>query len=254
RLGIEQTSAEAVRKNPSFDSKLLCCAGALFCASSLVSAETVWLSSLDLTRMTCGWSVPKADLGVAGKPISIGGKQFARGVGTHAESRLRVDLGGKASRFFAQVGVDDSADGQGSVEFIVLGDGKVLWRSGVLLGAKAALPVDVNVSGVRVLTLRATAGGDGSGSDHADWAEARIEMQSGAPRPTALPPYETFGLKTKSFTLEFQVGDDGRLYQRTIGSSAGEPPPRIDEAYPQWGDGYVCEPALQVSHADGNTS
>src|SRR5262249_17493509 len=32
------------------------------------------------------------------------------------------------------------------------------------------------------------------------------------------------------------------------------PPHRFDEAYPQWGDGYIWEPALQVTHADGNTS
>src|SRR2546426_7825847 len=235
--------------------KVVCCAGAIMSAAPLAFAEPLWLSSLDLSRMTCGWSVPKADLGVAGKPISIGGKQFTRGVGTHAESWLRVDLGGKASRFFAQVGLDDSAGSQGSVEFIVSGDGKILWRSGLLEGAKAPLPVDVNVSGVRVLALRVTDGGDGSGSDHADWAEAGIEMQAGAPTPTALPPYETFDLKTKGFALEFQVGDDGRLYQRALGSpAANEPPQRFDEAYPQWGDGYIWEPALQISHADGNTS
>src|SRR6266571_5302048 len=181
--------------------KVVCCAGAIMSAAPLAFAETLWLSSLDLTRMTCGWSVPKADLGVAGKPISIGGKHFIRGVGTHAASLLRVDLGGKASRFFAQVGVDDGAGGQGSVKFIVSGDGKDLWRSGLLTGGKPAIPVDVNISGVRVLTLRVTDGEDGTGSDHADWADAVIETEAGASRPTALPPYETFGLKTKSFAL-----------------------------------------------------
>ena len=64
-----------------------------------VCAETVWLSSLDLKQMTTGWSVPKADRGIAGKPISIGGKQFAHGVGTHADSKLRVNLGGNAQPF-----------------------------------------------------------------------------------------------------------------------------------------------------------
>ncbi|MEY2429039.1 MAG: alpha-galactosidase [Verrucomicrobiota bacterium] len=243
-----------MQKTPLILAAAIFVAGQVFAPSS-VSAETVWLSSLDLTRMTSGWSVPRADLGVAGEPLSIGGKQFAQGVGTHAESKLRVDLGRKAARFFAQVGVDDSAGGEGSVQFIVLGDGKVLWHSGLLAGGKAAMPVDVNVRGVRVLDLRVTDGGDGTGSDHADWAEAGIEMQAGAPGPAALPPYETFGLKTKNFALEFRVGDDGRLYQSSLGvSDANERPQRIDEAYPQWGDGYIWEPALQVSHADGNTS
>jgi len=234
---------------------ILCAVGFLILAGFSVSAETVWLSSLDLSRMTCGWSVPKTNAGIVGKPISIAGKQFSSGVGTHAESRLRVDLGGKATRFFAQVGVDDSAGGQGSVEFIVNGDGKVLWRSGVVTSGKPALPVDVKIEGVRTLTLLVTDGGDGSSSDHADWADARIESQAGGPVPTALAPYETLQLKTSSLALEFQVGDDGRLYQRPLGASvANGTPNRFDEAYPQWGDGYVWEPALQVTHADGNTS
>jgi alpha-galactosidase len=236
-------------------SKAVCCAGAMMCAASLESAETVWLSSLDLKQMTSGWSVPRVDLGVAGKPIGIGGKPFARGVGTHATSKLRVDLGGKASRFHTQVGVDDSAGGQGSVEFIVVGDGKILWQSGLVTGGKPAIPVDVNIVGVRVLDLRVTDGGDGSGSDHADWAEARIEMNDAAAKPVALPPYESFGLSTKSSTVNFQIGEDGRLYQRVIGAAdENERPQRWDESFPQAGDGYIWEPALQVVHADGNAS
>src|SRR5438876_10511774 len=85
----EQTSNEVVQKNFSGFKTACCTAGALIFAASLVSAETVWLSSLDLTRMTCGWSVSKANLGIAGTTLSVGGKQFPHGVGTHAESRLR---------------------------------------------------------------------------------------------------------------------------------------------------------------------
>jgi len=218
-------------------------------------AKTVWLSSLDLAQMTCGWSVPKTDLGIAGTPLSIGGTQFTIGVGTHAESKLRVELGGKATRFFAKVGVDDSAGTRGSVEFLVLGDGKVLWRSGPLTGGKPAVTVDANLKGVRILTLRATDAGDGTDSDHADWAAAGIEMQGGAAMPVALQPYERFAVRTKTFATEFQVGDDGRLYQHALGEpETTRPPRRFDEAYPQWGDGYIWEPAVQVTHADGNTS
>ena len=60
---------------------------------------------------------------------------------------------------------------------------------------------------------------------------------------------------TKSFSLNFEVGPEGRLYQRVIGSAdAGQKIERTDESYPQGGDGYIWEPALQVVHADGNTS
>lgn len=221
--------------------------------ASVVSAETMWLSSLDLREMTTGWGVAKADREIVGGPLSIHGKKFDHGVGTHATSKFRVALNGNATRFTAEVGVDDSAGGQGSVEFIVMGDGKTLWASGVLRGGEAAKPVDVNLAGIQTLVLRVTDGGDGESNDHADWANAKIEMKEDA--PVALPPYEVFKLKTRSFVVTFQVGDDGRLYQLPIG--ANDPTAKLsrdDEFYPQAGDGYVWEPALQVIHADGNTS
>jgi len=72
-------------------------------------------------------------------------------------------------------------------------------------------------------------------------------------------PAETqqFALKTKSFTINFQIGSDGRLYQLPIGSpsaSLNAKQIRNYEFYPQAGDGYIWEPALQLVHADGNTS
>jgi alpha-galactosidase len=225
------------------------------CAASPVSAETVWLSSLDLSQMTAGWSAPKADHEITGQSIVIAKEQFAHGVGTHAASNFRVDLGGQATRFTARVGVDDSAGGQGSVEFIVSGDGKILWQSGLMTGGQPAKSVDVDLTGVKTLGLQVTDGGDGSSNDHADWADAKIVMADGATKPVALAPYEIFNLRTKTFELDFQVGDDGRLYQRAVGATdANGKLLRSSEAYPQAGDGYIWEPALQIVHADGNTS
>ena len=74
-----------------------------------------------------------------------------------------------------------------------------------------------------VLGLRVTDGDDGSSYDHADWADAAIDMKDGAPAPVALTPYETFSLKTKGFAVNFQVGDDGRLYQIPVGGRDAEP-------------------------------
>src|SRR3984957_5976240 len=82
------------------------------CVTPSLFARTVWLSSLDLSQMTAGWSVPKADREIGGQPMAIAKTPFEHGVGTHAASHFRVDLGGHASRFTAQVGVDDSAGGK----------------------------------------------------------------------------------------------------------------------------------------------
>ncbi len=60
---------------------------------------------------------------------------------------------------------------------------------------------------------------------------------------------------TAHFALDFRVGKDGRLYQRPVDErESAKFPERQQEAYPQWGDGYFWEPALEVTHADGNTS
>src|SRR6516225_7996920 len=62
-------------------------------------------------------------------------------------------------------------------------------------------------------------------------------------------------VQTKSLTLNFHVGEDGRLYQRALGGANVKAKfQRDDECYPQAGDGYIWEPALETIHADGNTS
>src|SRR6266700_510404 len=57
---------------------------------------------------------------------------------------------------------------------------------------------------------------------------------------SSLDPKQRVTLRTAHFSLDFPVGDDGRLYQRAIGSAeTNEKPQRFDEAYPQAGDGYI---------------
>lgn len=223
--------------------------------AATVLGGDVPLAALDLKQMTAGWSVPKANAGINGTPLRIAGHTYNQGVGTHAASRLRVQVYGKAQKFTAQVGIDESAGKNGSVEFVVLGDGAQLWRSGVIKGGEPAKTVSVDLGGVKFLTLLVEDGGDGSSHDHADWADAVITMNDGVIAPVAVAPYEMVPVQTKSFALNFQVGDDGRLYQAQVGTPAKSAvPPRPEEAYPQAGDGYIWEPALQVVHADGNPS
>jgi len=160
--------------------------------------ETIWLSSLDLSVMTSGWGVPVADQSVQKKPLAIGGQRFARGVGTHAPSRMYVELGRAAKRFKAAVGVDDEVKGQpGSVEFRIYGDGKLLWRSGVMRSGEPAKPVDLDVSGVGTLMLVVAPGDDGIHFDHADWADARFEVVGQRPQAVRAPREEAVILTPK---------------------------------------------------------
>ena len=85
----------------------------------------------------------------------------------HAESSLLVLLDGKASEFTAQVGIDDEVEGrQPAVEFIVIGDGKKLWSSGIVHLGDAAKPCSVKLAGIQKLELVVTDGGNGNYYDH----------------------------------------------------------------------------------------
>src|SRR6266496_3712027 len=74
---------------------------ALLLASTAVATETVWLDTLDLTTMQQGRGRPQVNRSMTEKPLSLGGKAFERGVGTHANSAYRLTLAGGTDRFVA---------------------------------------------------------------------------------------------------------------------------------------------------------
>jgi hypothetical protein len=152
--------------------------------STYVSDIPTWLES------SSGWTANKRDLSIDGNPIRIGGAQYAKGVGTHAPSRVTVWTGGHCQVFSAVVGIDDevSKPGEASATFRVLGDGRVLAETAALNGNSAPLEMVVDTAGVRRLTLETTDGGDGKNSDHTDWAQAKAWCGNDPAAPT--PPVE----------------------------------------------------------------
>ncbi|QEH34490.1 Alpha-galactosidase A precursor [Aquisphaera giovannonii] len=149
--------------------------------AAAAAADEYRVSALDLSGVTQGWGSPGKDKSVDGRTLTIAGRHFEHGVGTHADSRLAVDLKGSASRLHAWVGVDDEVTGEGSVEFRVVADGKLRWSSGVMRTHQAAKEVDVDLSNARKLILQVADAGDGINYDHADWADATITFEGAKP-------------------------------------------------------------------------
>jgi alpha-galactosidase len=139
-------------------------------------AQTVWLDQLDLSAATQGYGTPRSNKTVDGRPFTIAGKTFERGFGSHAESLLTIILDGKATLFTALVGIDDEVKGQRpAAEFVINGDGKELWRSGVMHLGDEARPCSVKLDGVKKLELVVTDGGNGNYYDHVNWVDAKFE-------------------------------------------------------------------------------
>jgi alpha-galactosidase len=158
-------------------------------ATATARADDFRLETLDLSQVEQAWGTPQAGKSVEGHTLSIKGTKYDHGLGTHAASTFRIALGGNAERFTASTGVDDESGQRGSVAFRVIGDGKVLWESGVMRGGDSAKQVSVDLHGVKTLNLRVTDGGDNINYDHADWANAVIVMAEGKPEAQA-PPRE----------------------------------------------------------------
>jgi alpha-galactosidase len=147
---------------------------------------SIWLDNLDLNKMSSGWQKPLAGKSVEGNPLTLGGKVYPHGVGTHSTSQFAIDLNG-AARFYAMIGVDDEKKGQGSVVFEVFTDGKLAFQSPPLAGGDAPLPVSIDLLDVNRMVLRVTDAGDGDDSDHADWAGAILTYPAGVvPAPQAV--------------------------------------------------------------------
>ena len=150
--------------------------------------KLIWLDEMNLSQAVSGWGNTQAKKTVDKNPLTLRGKVYERGIGTHPPGSFRIELDGRALRFKAIAGVDDEAGKQGSVEFIVMGDGKKLWSSGVLTGGGDIKPCDLDLKGLNFLDLIVDTTPDGYAFDHSDWADARIEYQGDkVPAPKAAP-------------------------------------------------------------------
>jgi beta-galactosidase len=109
-----------------------------------------------------------------GHTITLNGVTYAKGLGTHAQGDVRIFLGGQCHTITATVGVDDEVGTNGSVMFTVVGDGSTLANTGVLTGSDPGQAISADLTGVQWLDLVTGDGGNGNGSDHADWAQAAM--------------------------------------------------------------------------------
>jgi len=136
--------------------------------------DEVFLSELDPLRQTPGWRQAEFNRNFNGGGLSIAGRHFEKGIGMPTNSEIEFELNGTYANFSAFVGIDDEHNNKDSIaEFVVLGDGKELWRSGGIKKADGVKAVKVNVKDIRRLTLRVRREGEG-GRIHADWVDAKL--------------------------------------------------------------------------------
>ena len=164
----------------------------LFACMTGQAQHTIKISELNLSHVWQEYGKVMNGKSVTGEEARINGQMYNDVIGTHARSRLKINLNGDASCLRTQIGIADSkidvsdkslivfplADGtklyfrkegnekqflglaktngqidKGSVCFIITGDGKELFNSGIMYGNEPPLSVNIDLTGIRVLEL-----------------------------------------------------------------------------------------------------
>ena len=143
--------------------------------------DFTYVSDYDWESASCGWGSIKKDQSPSNHVIRLTDKNgqevsFEKGLGTHARSVVKYDLTDKEVAYFsAYVGVDRAMYGSvGSVAFEVWLDGEKVAETDVMGSRDTMAYLEVNIAGAKELMLVATEGGNGNGSDHAVWGDAKF--------------------------------------------------------------------------------
>jgi len=119
--------------------------------------ETPFFGGPDALRFSVG-----RDRSVGGGPLRCAGREYARGLGLHARTRLRFDLDGEYRTFRAAVGIDDEVllfPRSGSAVLRILLDGDRVFESPPLRAGMEPVRIpDLPLTGARELVVEADFG------------------------------------------------------------------------------------------------
>ena len=133
-----------------------------------------------------GWGTIVPDKSIGGNTITLNGVSYPHGIGVNSFAGSEYNLGGVCSRFQATIGVDDEVGAKGTVIFDVYADGMRIFKSSVMAGGSPSQTIDLDVTGVRRLTLGVDDADDGNSYDHGDWANALV-IATNAPQVPETP-------------------------------------------------------------------
>jgi hypothetical protein len=129
------------------------------------------------TESEVGWLKPAANRIPSNdqitSPFLDSGKLYATGLYAHAPSRYVFELAGKWKELSGAAGLHTLQQAHGSVIFSVKADGKEVFRSGIIRGAKTA-SYKINVAAVHKLELIVDATTDGKGNDWGLWLDPTL--------------------------------------------------------------------------------
>jgi hypothetical protein len=115
---------------------------------------------------------PKTNRNVIGGFMSLRGQLMPVGFGATSGTAITWGLERRYQQLRATVGIDDAAQGAGSVVFQVVVDGSVAWQSEIITGASPPVEIPpIDLTGADKLTLNVQFADRGNVLDYANWCQ-----------------------------------------------------------------------------------
>lgn len=116
---------------------------------------------------------PQRDRALDGGPLELDRRSYSKGLALHSRTRLVYRLPSAYRRLLATAGLDDRVGRGGDVRLVIEGDGRELFAAN-LRGGEQPTALDLDIAGVKRLSILADFGLDLDISDHLDLVEARV--------------------------------------------------------------------------------
>lgn len=157
-------------------------------------------------------------------PLIVAGRHLPRGIGLYSNQSISWQVPADAVRLQGVLGISDLSEAEGTVSAALASDGQALWK-GELRAGQAAQPVNLDLAGVKRLTLTTSASG-------------RHMVVFGMPvllKPNAMPfPDVTAPVAPETLELARMKRDAGK---------AAFPLPQTDKGYVLWSKSIEDEQA-----------
>ncbi|HUT12083.1 MAG TPA: NPCBM/NEW2 domain-containing protein [Thermoguttaceae bacterium] len=116
---------------------------------------------------------PRMDMNLESGPLKLGNQAYDKGLALHSRTKMVYRLPDRFRRLKAVAGIDDGVRPHGDVRLVIQGDDQVLLDE-KLTGTDPPKPIDLDVTGVRRITILVDFGEKLDVADHLDLCEARV--------------------------------------------------------------------------------
>jgi alpha-galactosidase len=137
-----------------------------------------YLDTLTWLSATNGYGPVLIDKNYYGGPLTIHGVTYAHGMWTNSPADLTYYLGGNCTAFTADLGLDDSDAGPGSVDYKIYADGTQVFDSGVVTNSTPTVHASADVTGKHILEIAVAEGNGTPTYGNADIAAPQLTCAS----------------------------------------------------------------------------